>query len=124
MRPETTPPHQVDLLLRYGHMAERVGAAIALILALIARFGLWTSPMSLHIGSGLLALAGIVLAAVRLSRAAGGTLLWVAAMVFLVGAWVGLGRMSVLMHVVTVLVAVGLAELGILQSAGLPQKRR
>ena len=117
---KTTPQREPDQVLRYAHVARRLGALVAVILGLGMLFSLPTS-MALHMGSGLLALLGIWLAAIRLAKQQRSSIvLWVAALLAVGGVVAALSGMGGMMHLVAMLLSLALAELGVFLSTARP----
>lgn len=114
---KTTPQREPDQVLRYAHMALRVGAVVAVILGLGMLFRL-PSNVALHMGSGLLALMGVWLAAIRLAmRQRASMVLWVAALLAVGGVVAVLSGMGGIIHLAAMLLSVLLAEFGVFLSS-------
>lgn len=123
--PQPEEKRDQDDVLRYARVAAWLGAAAALILGLCLLFLPMSGIIALHMGSGLLAVMGIWLSAIRLAqRRQGNMVLWIAGLLSLGGVWVALSGMSVIMHLVAMLLAVGLSALGAALSTKAPDAER
>jgi len=117
---KTTPQREPDQVLRFAQAALRLGGLVAVILGLGMLFSL-PSSMALHMGTGLLAVMGVWLAAIRQAvQQRGSMVLWIAALLALGGVVAALSGMGGMMHLVAMLLSAILCELGVYLSSARP----